>query len=225
MAANSIEHPIVAAMYDPVTRVFEWRIRPARQALAAGATGDVIDIGAGTGAMFPFLCAEPAVERIIAIEPDPHMRRRAASRATECDCQITIRDDRAEHIDLPPDSVDTAVMSLVGCTILDVSTALDEIARVLKGGGELRFLEHVRATGIRAGVQSMITPIWSRVAGGCRLDRETVTIIEQHPEFTITAVERAGGSVFPVAPILCGTATVDGPQTPSVREENGNYGG
>src|SRR5207302_11033986 len=78
----------------------------------------------------------------------------------------------------PDGSFDTAIASLVLCSVPDQSAALAEIRRVLKPGGELRFYEHVRSPKrMVAGIQSAVTPVWSRLGGGCHLNRDTESAI------------------------------------------------
>lgn len=198
-------HPVFAALYDPVTRLAERRLRPHREWLARDLSGAVLDVGAGTGAMFPYLCAsaDEAVE-LHAIEPDLHMRERARERARELDCAIDVRDARAESLPYPDDAFDVIVAAVVFCTIGDPDRALDELARVLDPEGEIRFLEHVRAPGWRGRLQGALTPCWRRVAGGCELDRPTVRRFAGHSGLALAEHERLDLGVTPVAPVVRG---------------------
>lgn len=85
-----------------------------------------------------------------AIEPDPHTRRQARRRAADLDCGIELREGRAESLPYPDGFFDAVVVSFVLCSVESVETSVGEIARVLKPGGERRFLGHVRAEGWRA---------------------------------------------------------------------------
>lgn len=197
-------HPMFAALYDPLTRLAEKRLQPHREWLAEGPSGRVLDVGAGTGAMFPFLRGQGL--DLHAIEPDPHMRRRAERRADDLDRPVTIEEGRAESLPYPDDTFDRVVVSLVFCTVSDVEASVAEIARVLVPGGECRFLEHVRADGWQARLQEILTPCWRHVAGGCRLDRETPEAFVSHPVFRIETLQRVEAGVVPVSPILRGRA-------------------
>lgn len=198
------DHPIFAALYDPLTRLTQRRFRPHREWLADGLSGSVLDLGAGTGAMFPYLCDRGLDPH--AIEPDPNMRRRAEHRAGDLGCAVDLRDGRAEALPYPDDRFDAVVVSLVLCTVDNVAASVDEIARVLKPGGECRFLEHVRADGWQARLQEALTPCWQHVAGGCQLDRETPAAFVSQPVLTVETLQRVGAGVPPVAPIVRGRA-------------------
>jgi SAM-dependent methyltransferase len=84
----------------------------------------------------------------------------------------------AERLPAADASVDVVVSTLVLCTVPDPDLALREIARVLRPGGSLRFIEHVGATGWRGRLQRLVEPAWQGVAGGCHLTRPTVAMIE-----------------------------------------------
>lgn len=199
-------HPLFAAIYDPVVRPFERRIAGHRRWLAADVDGTVLDVGVGTGAMFPFL-AESSAEEVIGVEPDPHMRPRAAERARDCGLEVTIHGEGAESLPLPDDSVDVVVAALVFCTIPEFDAGLDEVARVLEPGGELRFLEHVRADGVAARFQTTIQPAWYHVAGGCHLDRATDERFLADDRFVVEEFRRLDVGVPPVDPIVRGRLT------------------
>lgn len=196
-------HRLFAAVYDPVVAPFERRIAPQRRWLAADLHGRVLDIGVGTGAMFPFLAASDA-EAVVGVEPDPHMRRRAVERARECGLSVTIHPTGAESLPLADDSVDVVIAALVFCTIPDFDAALDEVARVLKPGGEFRFLEHVRGDGWNARLQSTVQPVWGHLAAGCQLDRATDERFLADERFETVAFEELDAGIPPVAPIVRG---------------------
>lgn len=205
---DETEHPVFAALYDPLTRLAEHRLRPHREWLVEGLSGRVLDLGTGTGAMVPYLCRRGL--ELHAIDPDPHMLRRARRRADDLDCgsgigiEIEIREGRAESLPYPDDFFDGVVVALVLCSVDDLEASVAEIARVLKPGGECRFLEHVRAEGWQARAQEALTPCWQHVAGGCQLDRETPAAFVANPDLTVGTLQRVGVGVRPVAPILRG---------------------
>ncbi|WP_368407890.1 class I SAM-dependent methyltransferase [Haloarchaeobius salinus] len=196
-------HRLFAAVYDPVVAPFERRIAVHRRWLAADLEGTVLDVGVGTGAMFPFLAASDAGE-VVGVEPDPHMRKRAVERARECGLSVTIHPTGAESLPLADDSVDVVVAALVFCTIPDFDAALDEVARVLKPGGEFRFLEHVRAEGWAARLQSTVQLVWGHLAAGCQLDRATDERFLADDRFEAVAFERLDAGIPPVDPIVRG---------------------
>ncbi|WP_255168564.1 class I SAM-dependent methyltransferase [Natrononativus amylolyticus] len=199
-STEEISHPLFAALYD---RVMPERLllRPHREYLARGLSGRVLDLGAGNGPMFPYV--DPGLE-YHAVEPDPHMRRRAREAAREAGLGVDLRDARAESLPYPDDSFDAVIAGMVFCTIADPDAALEEVARVLKPGGEVRFLEHVRADGWRATGQDLLTPVWKRAGGGCHPNRETVERFVGHEAFDLVELERVRVGVFPAAPFVRG---------------------
>ena len=199
---------LFAALYDPVMALPERvSLPPHRRYLVEGLSGRVLDVGAGTGANFPYLAerAREAALEVHAVEPDPHMRRRAREAAREAGLDVDIRDAGAERLPYEDGSFDAALAGIVFCTIPDPGAALDELARVLRPGGELRFLEHVASTGVRARLQHLVGPVWKRVAGGCHVTRDTVSLFEAHGAFDVREVEPIGFGLFPADPFLRGT--------------------
>ncbi|WP_181685005.1 class I SAM-dependent methyltransferase [Halorhabdus salina] len=210
---ESTGHPIVAAIYDPLTAPFDDRLLGEhREYLAADLSGSVLDLGSGTGAMFPhFATAEPSESpspTFHAIEPDPYMRRRAQSRANDLDLPIDIRPDPAESLPYEDDSMSVVIASLVLCTIPDVEAALGEVARVLEPGGEFRVLEHVAAEGWSGHLQTAVNPVWKRAAAGCHLDRDTEATLRAHDRFAVQELTTLEMGVPPVKPFIRGTLEV-----------------
>jgi SAM-dependent methyltransferase len=135
----------------------------------------VIEIGAGTGAN---LRHYPPVERLLAFEPDPAMRRRMRPRAQGPAFPVEVGDAPAEDLPVGDDTADTVVCVLVLCSVADPARALAEARRVLRPGGRLLFLEHVRGEGRRARWQDRAVPIWRRIGAGCHPNRDSVGAIE-----------------------------------------------
>ena len=161
-------HRWFASFYDRLSRSMErgtmGRMRPR---LLEGIAGDVVEIGAGTGLNFPHY---PPSARVIAFEPDPHMLRRAREHVTP---GIDLRQAPGERIPLDDASADVVVSTLVLCTVDSQEQSLAEIRRVLRPGGELRFIEHVRSTGVFGRVQDISQPVWGQFSGGCHWNRRT----------------------------------------------------
>lgn len=134
------------------------------------------------------------------------MRRRAERRAAELGCKVELREGRAESLPHPDGFFDRVVVSLVLCSVGSVEESVDEIARVLKPGGECRFLEHARSEGWQARLQETLTPCWKRVAGGCHLDRPPPESFASQPDLTVETLQRVRIGVPPVAPALRGRA-------------------
>jgi ubiquinone/menaquinone biosynthesis C-methylase UbiE len=162
---------------------------PFRQRVVSAAEGRVLEIGAGSGLNFPFYGA--TVTSVIGLEPSSALLRMAGARASNAKVPITLLDASAEAIPLDSDSIDTVVTTWTLCTIPNAPLALAEMRRVLKPGGTLRFVEHGRAP--EPGVarwQDRLDPLWSRLAGGCHLNREIDALILGNG-FRIEALEHA----------------------------------
>jgi ubiquinone/menaquinone biosynthesis C-methylase UbiE len=181
-------HRWFAALYDPLSKSDErGAMGRRRDELLNGVEGDVVEIGAGTGANFSHYSTQA---RIVAFEPDPFMLARAEKKLQElASTNIDVRQARAEELPLPDSSCDTAVSTLVLCTVADVPRALAEVKRVLRPSGELRFIEHVRHDSARGHVQDFIKPVWKWVAAGCYPNRRTEEAILQ-AGFEIVSLKR-----------------------------------
>ncbi len=169
-----------------------------RREVLSGASGRTIDIGAGTGVnveLFP-----PAVTELVLAEPDPHMLRKLRPKLSRASREPTVVQAPAERLPFDADSFDTAVFTLVLCTVPDPQAALAEAARVLKPGGKLLFVEHVRANdpGL-ARWQDRLEGPWRFLGDGCHCNRDTVATIEASP-FELQRVER--GSLPKAPPIV-----------------------
>ncbi|MGW0519204.1 class I SAM-dependent methyltransferase [Crossiella sp. NPDC003009] len=164
-------HPLFAAVYDRMSRSLEDHVLAGRRnRLLAELTGVVLDVGAGTGVNLPYF---RRAERVVATEPDPHMRKRLLPRRTSCPAPVDVLDSPAERLPLPDQSVHAVVFTLVLCTVADPARALAEAARVLVPGGSLVVLEHVRGDGSLAWWQDRLAPLWRRMGAGCHPNRDT----------------------------------------------------
>ena len=197
-------HRIFAALYDRLTAPAERRILAEHRAYLAGrARGRVLELGAGTGANFPYF---PADVELVAVDPDPHMLRRARRRAKQLGRSIALQQAPAEDLPFPDASFDTVVVTLVLCSVEEPDRALAEVRRVVRPGGELRFLEHVRAPSVGwARFQDAITPVWGWCGAGCHPNRETVSAIER-AGFRIVELEHDDRVVYPTRPLARGVA-------------------
>ena len=140
-------------------------------------TGDVLEIGAGTGENFGHYGPDA---RVWAIEPDPVRAHTAQAEANRLGASVQVDVAPAEDLPYAPDSFDHVVSSLVFCSVADQRVALGEVARVLRPGGVLHMVEHVRPANPVLGLAaSVITPSWSRIAHNCHLDRPTVETLRQ----------------------------------------------
>ncbi len=188
-----------ASAYDRVCGWVERRgLLELRRGLVAGLEGDVVELGAGTGLTLPFY---PPAARVVATEYDPIMLDRAVERARSAHASVSLAVADAMRLPLADDSVDTVVICLMLCSVPDPRATLCEIRRVLRAGGRLRCVEHVRAPdGTRlARVQDRVNPLWRRFSGGCNANRRTAETIEE-VGFGIERVERRNLHAFHVSP-------------------------
>ncbi len=173
-----IPHPLFARFFDRLSRVMEKELGPRRDELLAGLSGRVLELGAGNGINFSHY--PTTVEEVIAIEPEPYLRARAELAAHAAPVPVSVRAGAADALELEDASVDAAVTSLVLCSVSDPARALSELRRVVRPGGELRFLEHVRSSAPgKARVQTAAdgSTIWPRLVGGCHCSRDTVSAL------------------------------------------------
>jgi SAM-dependent methyltransferase len=146
-----------------------------RRRLAEGATGQVLEIGAGTGRNLPLFSKASLV---VALEPDAGMRERAEEVARTVSVPVELVDGQAEDLPFPEGSFDTVVASYVLCTVSDPDQALREVWRVLRSDGALRFYEHVRAADPRlAWWQDRLARPWAWLGRGDHPNRDTVAAI------------------------------------------------
>ena len=177
-----------------------------RNRLVEGLDGKILEIGVGTGRSLPFVWSaqydRTSQVSVHALEPDPAMYQRAIERAERLDLDIEIVRGIAETLPYQSNLFDVVIFSTVLCTVIDPHEALDEAIRVLRPGGELRVLEHVRDAGWRNIVQRSVKPVWYATAGGCVIDRPTHEWIELHPALTPLEFEVRSVAITPFRPFL-----------------------
>lgn len=177
-----------------------------RRRLLDGARGRVLEVGCGTGRNLPLYAeAESRVRSVVAFDPCLAVALRARQRAREQHpapnpapssnpAMVLVAD--VEHLPFRADRFDTAVSSLVFCSVPDPARGLREIARVLAPGGTLRMMEHVRhEVPWRARIQDWVQPLWTRLSGGCRVNRPTEATVEAGPFRIDQATRRARGTM------------------------------
>jgi ubiquinone/menaquinone biosynthesis C-methylase UbiE len=178
-----------ATVYDRMlARTEQAGLQDHRRALVAGAGGDVLEIGGGTGANLGFYGER--VRTLTVTDPEGPMIRRLERRMQEQRAEGIVLRAPAEDLPFEDDSFDTAVSTLVLCTVGDQPLALRELRRVLRPGGRLLFIEHVRSEDPRlARWQDRMRPINARFACGCQCNRSTLEQIEA-TGFAVTTLER-----------------------------------
>ena len=179
MAGTEKGHKWFAWIYDSMmARGERTFMREVREEIAGGARGRVLEVGAGTGANFPYY--NDQAEEITATEPDPYMLKRARRRAEAVGRTIELRQASAEELPFDDDSFDTVVSTLVMCSVGDPLRALSEVRRVLKPSGELRAFEHVRYEHtFGAFWQDLITPVWRWAGAGCHPNRDVASFVRE----------------------------------------------
>jgi ubiquinone/menaquinone biosynthesis C-methylase UbiE len=198
---------VFAAVYDPSLWVGELAgMRRRRRELLGAATGRTLEIGGGTGlnlAHYP-----PDLTELIVAEPDPAMRRRLQRRARSAGVGVHVVDAPAERLPAADGSIDTVVSTLVLCTVEDPAAALGEIVRVLRPGGQLLFIEHVRAQSrVLAWCQDRLAGAWRRCAEGCRCNRPTARLMAAGG-LQVDARDAAWRAMPPIVrPLIMGRAT------------------
>lgn len=169
-------HGGMAIAYEKFTTAMEQAgVAAIRARLAADLTGDVIEVGCGTGLNFPHYSAQATVT---AIEPLADFRRFAAARAAAVPARVTVCEGDAQALPFRDHSFDAALQTLVFCSLPDAGAGLSELRRVLRPGAPVRFFEHVRSPHvIGALLQDLANPLWRRVMDGCNLNRDTLPTI------------------------------------------------
>ena len=203
----SLSSRFFAAIYDTVLAGTEKAgLGAHRKTLLSTAAGRVIEIGAGTGANLPFY--SDAVSDLVVCEPAEPMARRLERKLASFGRPVRVVRAPAENLPVESGSFDVAVSTLVLCTVGDPQRALAELHRVLKPGGRLLFIEHVRAEEPRlARWQDRLNFLNKRIAQGCNCNRNTLAEIAA-AGFTVTNLDRDRLRKVPpiVRPLVVGVA-------------------
>jgi ubiquinone/menaquinone biosynthesis C-methylase UbiE len=167
-----------AALYDRALKAVEDAgLREVRREVLSAASGRTVDLGAGTVANVGLF--GDAIDELVLVEPDPHMAVRLRRRVAASGAEAEIVEAPAERLPFDDASFDTAVFTLVLCTVPDPAAALAETARILRPGGRMLFVEHVRSGDPRrARWQDRLERPWGLFANGCHPNRDTVALIE-----------------------------------------------
>jgi ubiquinone/menaquinone biosynthesis C-methylase UbiE len=174
---SAFQHPRFARMYERTSADSEQRGTAGhRDRLLAGLSGRVIEVGAGNGMNFPRY--PTTVTEVVAVEPEDQLRATAERAAASAPVPVRVVAGHADALPAEDNSLDAAVLSLVLCSVPHPAATLSEVRRVLKPGGQLRFFEHVRSDKPWfAALEDLVTPLWSRIGGGCHLNRDSAAHI------------------------------------------------
>jgi ubiquinone/menaquinone biosynthesis C-methylase UbiE len=205
----SVWGQVFAAGYDRVMAGPEKAVlRSRREALICRLTGDVLEVGGGTGANLPFY--GEGIEQLVITEPEEPMTRRLERKLADYSLPARVVRAPAEELPFEDASFDFVVSTLVLCTVDDPARALAEIHRLLKPSGKLVFLEHVRSDGPGlARWQDRLHGVQVRVGHGCHCNRRTLENIER-AGFSILELDRDRMTKAPpiVQPLTSGLARV-----------------
>jgi ubiquinone/menaquinone biosynthesis C-methylase UbiE len=198
---------VFAAGYDRIMAAPEKAVlRGHRATLVGRASGDVLEIGGGTGANLPFY--GPQVARLVLSEPERPMAQRLERKLADRSLPASVVGAPAEQLPFEDASFDFVVSTLVLCTVVDPARALAEIHRVLKPTGQLLFLEHVRSDdpGL-ARWQDRLHGVQVRVGHGCHCNRRTLQNM-QLAGFSVGELEHDRMRKAPpiVRPLIAGVA-------------------
>jgi len=198
-AGETKGHKWFASVFDTMNRITGTETKflaKHRPHIAGEATGQVLEVGAGTGANLPYFAK---AEKVVATEPDPYMLERARKRLAELGVtNIELAQYPAEQLPFENASFDSAVSTMVFCSVRDPNKALAEIKRVLKPSGSFRFIEHVRPdSGLKARVFDAVTPLWRWFGAGCHPNRRTLESVKD-AGFELAELKHVSHSGMPI---------------------------
>lgn len=205
--ANPLRGRLNAAFFSVIDGYVHRVLGPRKAALFADLPEEVVELGPGPGANLRYY--RPGT-RLVAIEPNPHMHPALARTAARRGVDLDVRSTGAEATGLPTGSVDAVVCTLVLCTVGDPAAALAEVRRVLRPGGRLLVIEHVRAPegSALARLQRLLRPGWRWAFEGCDLCRTTGTLLATAGFASLELERYRLRSVFvPVDEQVAGVAT------------------
>ena len=192
-------HKWFASIYDKMLASEEKKYLGAiREDMLKDVSGNVLEVGAGTGANFQYY--QPGAH-VTAIEPDPYMLQRAQERAANAAVNIDLRQVAADQLPFPDAAFDFVIATLVLCSVSDPQKVLSEIYRVLRPGSEYRLYEHVRYQNPIGGLmQDAVTPVWQWFGAGCHPNRDTERLVRE-AGFEVVSSQRLT-HVPPVPPMI-----------------------
>lgn len=188
---------------EQVMKVYEPQVAEHKRSLFGDLYGEVLEIGPGTGPNLKYLRKDV---RWTGVESNPHMRGYLEREADRVGLSVDLIDGDAMHLPYEDNSIQTVIGSLVLCSVPCPRKVLTEVYRVLKPGGEYRFIEHVAGTGLIGLSQKLIKPLWCCCADGCTINRRSWETLEQS-EFGKLKIQHFRINFPFVTPHISGIAT------------------
>ncbi|HEX3706322.1 MAG TPA: class I SAM-dependent methyltransferase [Mycobacteriales bacterium] len=205
-AANPARGRFNSAFFHVMGGFIDFNMRKRKRTAFADLPTDVVEVGSGVGANLRYL---PAGARLTAIEPNPYMHKRLRRAAHKRRIELEIRSVLGERIDLPDESTDTVISSLVLCTVSDPAAVLAEIKRILRPGGRFSFAEHVvaRPRTMTRLLQRVLRRPWAWLFEGCSCERDLTSLIRSAGFATVDITPyRIHSGLVPFNTHIAGTA-------------------
>lgn len=169
-AATKARYNRIAPFYDLMEALVERGFRAWREKLWRQAYGDILEVGIGTGKNIPY---HPPGAKVIGIDLADQMLARARQRARALGARVDLREGDVQALAFPDNTFDTAVATFVFCSVPDPVRGLRELRRVVKPGGRILLLEHVRLDGLAGRIMDLLNPLVVRIIGA-NINRRTV---------------------------------------------------
>jgi SAM-dependent methyltransferase len=170
-----VDNPFFARLWTVLSGHETESIRRLRRENLAGLSGNVLEVGAGTGTNFALYPG--TVTQVVALEPERTLAARAREAAAQAPVPVTVLTDTIEAY-VPAEPFDAVVCSLVLCSIEQPDVVLRQLHSLLRPGGEIRYLEHIAGSGVRARLQRLAdATVWPRMLGNCHTHRHTESAI------------------------------------------------
>ena len=203
---NSILGPINAWLFGTLSNYMDGLFGKSKRSLFQNHPDTVVEIGSGAGANMRYLRKGT---KLIAIEPNVHMHENLKRSADQYGINLNIKSLVGEAIDLPDNSFDFVISTLVLCTVADPAQCIAQIRRILKPSGTFVFIEHVKAkdNSLLAWIQNLIHRPWHWFFEGCHTNRDTKSLLESAGFNSLDIGEYNLYSPFiPIMPQICGRA-------------------